>query len=105
MLRNRLLLNLLTLPAVLLLMIVVPPGAEGSGRYKVLHSFGNGDDGAGVWVGMAIDSKGNLYGVTNGGGAYGYGTVFELMPSSGGAWTETILHNFCQHFPPLPDDT
>ncbi len=88
-----------------MLTIMISPCAEGSGKYKVLHSFGNGKDGAGVWVGMAIDSKGNLYGVTNTGGTYGYGTVFELMPSSGGAWTETILHNFCQHFPRCSDGT
>jgi len=28
-----------------------------------------------------LDSTGNLYGTTEHGGAYGHGTVFELMPS------------------------
>jgi uncharacterized repeat protein (TIGR03803 family) len=35
-----------------------------------------------------------LFGTTDQGGAYGYGTVFELMPVAGGGWTEKILHNF-----------
>jgi hypothetical protein len=28
-------------------------------------------------------------------GAYGSGTAFEVTPGSGGKWTETILHSFC----------
>jgi uncharacterized repeat protein (TIGR03803 family) len=79
--------------------------AGAASRYQVLHSFGNGRDGAGVWNGMAVDGQDNLYGVTTGGGAYGYGTVFELMRRSGGTWTETVLHNFCQHFPRCSDGT
>ena len=38
-----------------------------------------------------MDSAGNLYGTTYYGGAYGYGTVFELNPRSG---VETVLHSF-----------
>lgn len=43
---------------------------------------------------MAIDSSGNLYGTTWGGGAYGYGTVFELSPNGSGGFTESVLHSF-----------
>jgi len=48
-----------------------------------------------AWDGTvsAVDSAGNLYGISFWGGAYGYGTLFELSPTQGG-WTETILHNF-----------
>ncbi len=53
-----------------------------------------------------MDSAGNLYGTTSGGGTGGgangfcpgsCGTVFELSPPtvSGGSWTETVLYNFC----------
>ena len=44
----------------------------------------------------ALDLRcgGNLYGGTNNGGKYGYGTVFELSPSADGTWTETLLHTF-----------
>jgi uncharacterized repeat protein (TIGR03803 family) len=48
-----------------------------SGAEKVLHSFGNGTDGAIPDAGM-INVKGTLYGTTYSGGAYGYGTVFAL---------------------------
>ena len=40
-----------------------------------------------------MDSSGNLYGTTYGGGANGYGTVFELVNSSG-SYTENILYDF-----------
>jgi uncharacterized repeat protein (TIGR03803 family) len=63
---------------------------------KVLHSF-NGTDGSYVQAGLIIDSAGNLYGTTYGGGTYGDGTVFELTPNSHVAdrgWTEKVLHNF-----------
>lgn len=70
------------------------PYANADGQYKVLHSFGTGKDGAGVFAGLVMDGEGNLYGKTSGGGAYGYGTVFELTPGSD-KWTESILHSFC----------
>ena len=43
---------------------------------------------------VACDKKGNLYGAAAQGGSLGRGLVFELSPSPGGTWTETILHNF-----------
>ena len=46
-----------------------------------------------------MDGQGNLYGTTGGGGAYGFGTVFELTPNPDGTWTETILHSFEQYDP------
>jgi uncharacterized repeat protein (TIGR03803 family) len=33
-------------------------------------------------------------GTTEAGGAYSYGTVFELEPTTGGGWTETVLYSF-----------
>jgi uncharacterized repeat protein (TIGR03803 family) len=39
-----------------------------------------------------VDLKGMLYGTTETGGAYGFGTVFSLDPKTG---VETILHSFC----------
>jgi uncharacterized repeat protein (TIGR03803 family) len=61
---------------------------------KALHSFAKGTDGASPSGGMVFDSSGNLYGTTHFGGAYGYGTVFELLPSKNGGWSEKILHSF-----------
>jgi len=77
------------------------PTGGGGWTEQVLHSFGNGTDGASPHAaGLIFDAAGNLYGTTYGGGSYsscgslGCGTVFELTPSGGGGWTEQVLHNF-----------
>jgi uncharacterized repeat protein (TIGR03803 family) len=60
----------------------------------VLESFGMSSgrpDG-----GLIFDGSGNLYGVTKGGGAYGGGVAFELMPQAGGGWTQKWMHQFGQ---------
>ena len=59
----------------------------------ILHAF-NGSDGFSPNGGLIFDAAGNLYGTTTGGGAYSYGTVFEMKPKAGGGWTETVLHSF-----------
>jgi uncharacterized repeat protein (TIGR03803 family) len=62
---------------------------------KVLHNFDfNSNDGYNPEAGLISDASGNLYGTTSVGGVYGYGTVFELTPQTGGGWTEAVLHNF-----------
>jgi len=74
---------------------------SGSGwTENVLHSF-DGSDGDLPGYGLIFDTAGpagNLYGTTNYGGSYGGsdgdGTAFELSPSGGGTWTETVLYNF-----------
>ncbi len=64
-------------------------------KYRVLHAFDpSKHDGGGLYDSLALDSKGNLYGTTRGGGQYDDGTVFELTPHSKSDWTETILHDF-----------
>jgi uncharacterized repeat protein (TIGR03803 family) len=60
----------------------------------VLHSFTDSPDGNNSQAGMTFDKAGNLFGTTLVGGADGYGSVFELMPQSGGEWEETILYSF-----------
>jgi uncharacterized repeat protein (TIGR03803 family) len=60
---------------------------------KVLYSFGaTSSDGINPESGVIMDSAGNLYGTTYG-GAFGVGTVFELVNASG-SYTEKILYNF-----------
>jgi uncharacterized repeat protein (TIGR03803 family) len=75
----------------------VPP--SGAWTETVLYSFtGNGSNGDGMRpVGdLVFDGFGNLYGVTNQGGAFGEGTVFELSPPSrpDGAWSQSVLYSF-----------
>ncbi len=56
--------------------------AAGSGNLITLASF-SGSNGAFPEAGVVMDSSGNLYGTTEGGGADGDGTVFELAAGSG----------------------
>jgi uncharacterized repeat protein (TIGR03803 family) len=60
---------------------------------RILYAFAGGTDGE-TPEGRLVLRKGNLYGATNLGGAFGFGTVFKLSPNSGSAWTETILYSF-----------
>jgi len=67
--------------------------AKGKWTHTVLHTF-NGKDGAYLYAGVVFDAEENLYGATDGGGAYSDGTVFKLAPGANGKWTETVLHDF-----------
>jgi uncharacterized repeat protein (TIGR03803 family) len=72
------------------------PQSDGSWTETTLYNFAGGSDGANPVEpgGLIFDSAGNLYGTTLNGGLYGEGTVFELSPTPGGGWTETVLHSF-----------
>lgn len=71
------------------------PISGGEWTEKVLYGFKGGySDGDSPFAGLVFDSTGNLYGTTGGGGSGGNGTVFELTPSSGGGWVETVIYNF-----------
>ena len=56
------------------------PQAGGPWKKQLLYSFTGGSDGANPNGSLVFDAAGNLYGATGGGGAYGYGTVFEITP-------------------------
>ena len=66
--------------------------ASGGGwSESVIYSFTS----AGGMVpagGVIFDKSGNLYGTTNQGGAHQYGTIYRLVPSSGG-WTQSVLYS------------
>ena len=72
------------------------PKAKGVWKEKVLHNFnaGNGKDAGSPLAGLIFDGSGNLYGTSEFGGAYDYGTVFQLTPTAGGGWKEKVLHSF-----------
>jgi len=58
-------------------------------NFRVLHSFGSGEDGSKPHGEMIVDN-GVLYGTTDLGGTGGAGTVFALTP----AGVESVLYNF-----------
>jgi uncharacterized repeat protein (TIGR03803 family) len=62
---------------------------------KVIYEF-SGPDGLYPLPAVVFDGAGNLFGVTQKGGAGspGYGTAYELSPARGGTWTQRLLHSF-----------
>jgi uncharacterized repeat protein (TIGR03803 family) len=71
------------------------PGSS-SWTQKVIHTFNLYPiDGGQPEGGLIFDSAGNLYGTaSHGGTCSSSGTVFELIPSSSGTWTEKQLYCF-----------
>jgi uncharacterized repeat protein (TIGR03803 family) len=75
---------------------LTPPASPGgSWTENVLFRF-TGADGANPNGGVIIDGRGILYGTALDGGSSNAGTVFSLSPpsTSGGAWTQIVLHDF-----------
>jgi uncharacterized repeat protein (TIGR03803 family) len=76
-------------------------GSGGTWNESVIFTFpSGGHSGVDPRSSLVFDAKGNLYGTTYSGGegsscgSSGCGVVFELTPTSGGEWTETVLHDF-----------
>ncbi|MGA2905785.1 MAG: choice-of-anchor tandem repeat GloVer-containing protein, partial [Candidatus Korobacteraceae bacterium] len=65
--------------------------AQGGWTEKTLYDF-MGGNGGGNPNSLLLGLDGNLYGAA-GGGQYGQGVVFQLVPS-GGAWTENVIYAF-----------
>jgi uncharacterized repeat protein (TIGR03803 family) len=73
---------------------------------NVLYNFcssANCSDGEAPLAALTPDRHGNLFSTTSDGGTgdpkqcagfNGCGTVFELLPSQSGGWSESVIHNF-----------
>jgi uncharacterized repeat protein (TIGR03803 family) len=61
-----------------------------AGTEKVLYSFGGGPSDGATPTGNLINVNGTLYGTTQGGGAYGHGTVFSITTTG----AERVLYSF-----------
>ena len=53
---------------------------------SVIHAFTGGEDGSGPGARVAVDNRGNVYGMTPTGGANGLGVIYALHPKSNGDW-------------------
>lgn len=69
------------------------PQSNGTWTEQVIHNF-QGTDGLYIYSPVVLDSQANVYGTTSQCTSGCYGTVFELTPSAGGTWTESILKSF-----------
>jgi uncharacterized repeat protein (TIGR03803 family) len=77
-----------------------PPKGKKEWTKTVLYSFTgttNGWDGKYPMAGLIPGPGGVFYGTTNGGGLYGYGTAFKLVPPPDGetTWSEVVIYDFC----------
>jgi uncharacterized repeat protein (TIGR03803 family) len=75
---------------------VTPPVAPATAwKETIIYRFSQSHGGV-PYSNLIVDKDGNLYGTTSVGGASDNGTVFELAPpkTTGGKWTETVLHSF-----------
>jgi uncharacterized repeat protein (TIGR03803 family) len=70
--------------------------ASNTGAFSTLWSFLGSGGGSNPEGTLSVDSSGNLYGITSGGGAYGFGTVYEITgvpePTRG---SSTVLLAMC----------
>jgi uncharacterized repeat protein (TIGR01451 family) len=77
---------------------LIPPGTSGGAwSESVLTSFKPGNvDGNIPAGGLALDTQGNLYGVTGAGGPLDGGIAYEVSPPGigGTTWTRTMIYNF-----------
>jgi uncharacterized repeat protein (TIGR03803 family) len=79
----------LALVLVLVLGVATTQPAQAQ-TFTLLHSFTGSPDGAAAYAPLIRDAAGNLYSTTEGGGAYGYGTVFKASKSG----KVTVLYSF-----------
>ena len=67
--------------------------SDGGWTENVLWTFSGGNDGGAPGGGVILDDAGNLYGTTQAGGTYGYGSIFQLAPAGSG-WSQSTLYSF-----------
>ena len=67
-------------PAIFLALLFTGARPTQAQTLTTLYSFTNGTDGSYPYAGVTMDSSGNLYGAATGGGQYGWGTIFEIVP-------------------------
>ena len=75
---------------------LIPPAQQGGAwTQQVLHAFTSaGTDGRLPNASIVINSHGTIYGVTQQGGTWDSGVLYQVKPGTGGTFTETVLYSF-----------
>jgi len=81
----------------LIVLMLTLCGTSSAAKYRVLYGFSGGYDGGGLYSGVIVDAKGDLYGGTLGGGNGQGGTIYELQHNPDGSWTKTVIHDLDFH--------
>jgi uncharacterized repeat protein (TIGR03803 family) len=68
-------------------------GPHGKWRETVLHIFMNNSHDGNIPL-LSFSDGHNLYGVTQQGGRFGVGIIFELLRAFDGSWVERVLYGF-----------
>ena len=71
---------------------------NGTWVYNQIYKFNGNTGGSLPHSGLILATDGALYGTTAGGGLYGGGTFYKLVPN-GSSWTYVTLHNFVPRDP------
>jgi uncharacterized repeat protein (TIGR03803 family) len=69
---------------------LVPFSGAQAAKFTVLHAFAGGSDGLSPSSGLLMDSAGNLYGTTAGGGSANEGVIYKITS----AGVESVLYTF-----------
>lgn len=80
------------------------PQSNGTWKESTVYEFAGAPDGAYPSTAVVLDSLGKIYGMTKFGGtgkcvtsdSSGCGMVYQLAPTSGGGWTETVIYDFAR---------
>jgi len=70
------------------------PQTGGGWKEVTLYDFRGLNDGAIPTSDLIIGKNNVLYGTTSYGGTFGFGTVFQVTPATGGTWTQRVLYSF-----------
>ena len=66
----------------------------GTWTQSIIYPFQGGSDGYEPGSPVAFDSRGNFYGTTPVGGAYGMGVIYRMSPNGTGGWNFRVIHTF-----------
>jgi len=80
----------LALPVIQVLCLLLVVASAQAQTFTILHAFSGEGDGKYPFHSLFRDNAGTIYGTTDSGGSFNYGTVFEMKRDG----KDTVLHSF-----------